>query len=141
LKLKIFYDNVNYRIKRSRKILKFIKKVIRKEKKTPGDLSFIITKDIELLKINKEFLGRDTLTDVIAFDYSDRDRINGEIYISIETVKRNSLNYKVSLKDEVLRVLVHGTIHLCGNTDDSLEEKMKMAKKEDFWIAEFKRMK
>ncbi|MCX6300921.1 MAG: rRNA maturation RNase YbeY [Bacteroidia bacterium] len=141
MKIRIFYDNINYRIKGSRKVLKFIEKVIRREKKTPGDLSFIITNDKELLKINKKFLGRDTLTDVIAFDYSDRDRINGEIYISIETVNRNSLNYKVSLREEVFRVLVHGTLHLCGYKDDNMKEKMKIAKKEDFWIAEFKRTK
>jgi rRNA maturation RNase YbeY len=94
---------------------------------------------MELLKINKEFLRRDYLTDVIAFDYSDRDRINGEIYISIETVKRNSLNYKVSLKNEMLRVFIHGTLHLCGYEDNNGKEKKRMTDKEDYWIKESKK--
>jgi probable rRNA maturation factor len=137
LKISIFYDNINYRIKESRKILKLIEKVIRKENKIPGDLSFIITTDSELLKINKEFLKRDTLTDVIAFDYSDKDKINGEIYISKEKVQRNALNYKISLKKEILRVLVHGTLHLCGYDDNSNKERDKMRDKENFWIEKF----
>lgn len=137
MKISIFYDNINYRIKESRKILKLIEKVIRKENKIPGDLSFIITTDSELLKINKEFLKRDTLTDVIAFDYSDKDKINGEIYVSKEKVQINALNYKISLKKEILRVLVHGTLHLCGYDDNSNKERDKMRDKENFWIEKF----
>lgn len=136
MKIDVFYDNINYRIKGSRKILKLIEKVIRKEKKKPDDLSFIITTDRELHKINKEFLGKERVTDVIAFDYSEKGKIRGEIYISIETVKRNALNYKVSLKDEIVRVLVHGTLHLCGYSDSNEEKKKKMSKLEDFWIKE-----
>ncbi len=130
----IFYDNISYRLKKSRRALEIIKEVIKKESKIPGDLYFIITSDEEMLKINKEFLHRDTLTDVIAFDYSEGNKINGDIYISKETVKRNAYNYKVSLREEILRVMIHGTLHLCGYDDISKEEKNIMRKKENKWL-------
>ncbi len=134
MKIKVFYDNINYRIRKSKEALKLIEKVIRKENKIPGDLYFIITTDKELLKINNEFLGRNTLTDIIAFDYSEKNTVSGEIYISEETVKRNSLNYKVSLRNEIIRVMIHGTLHLCGYDDRKEKERKRMKAKENEWL-------
>jgi len=98
-----------------------VSNAIMDEKKIPGDLYYIITNDKEMLKINKEFLNRDTLTDVIAFDYSEEEKIDGEIYISKDTVKRNANDYKVSLREEILRVMIHGALHLCGYNDKNKE--------------------
>lgn len=134
MNLKIYYDNIKFRIRDSRKILRLIEKVIRKEKKKPGDLSFIITTDKVLIGINREFLKHDYFTDVIAFSESNDNIINGEIYISIETVKNNATNYKVSLKQEVIRVMIHGTLHLCGYSDNTVKEKKRMREVEDYWI-------
>jgi len=131
LSIGIFYDNIKYRLKKGREAVKIIEKVILRESKIPGDLYFIITNDEGLLKINREYLKRDTLTDVLAFDNSKGKTVNGEIYISKETVKRNAYNYKVSLGEEMLRVMIHGTLHLCGYNDKSSEEKKIMRKKED----------
>ena len=134
MSIRIFYDNISYRLRNSKKAIELIKKVITKESRIPGDLCFIITNDVNLLKINKEFLKRDTLTDVIAFDYSKSNIVEGEIYISKEAVKRNSHNYKVSLKEEMKRVMIHGTLHLCGYNDKTKEEREAMRKKENYWI-------
>jgi probable rRNA maturation factor len=136
LKIKIYYDEVNYRLKSSKKALKLIEKVIRNEKKIPGDLLFILTTDEELIVINREFLKHDYFTDVIAFNNSVGKTVNGEVYISIETVKRNSNNYKVSLKKELLRVMIHGTLHLCGDDDKTGLERREMRKKEERWLME-----
>ncbi len=130
----IFYDNIKYRLKKSKEALKIIEKVIIKESKIPGDLYFIITNDKEISKINKEFLQRDSVTDVIAFNYNEGRIINGEIYISKDTVKRNAYNYKVSLREEILRVMIHGILHLCGYNDKSKKEKDIMKKKENEWL-------
>jgi probable rRNA maturation factor len=139
LSIVIFYDNIKYRLKQSRKKTKIIEKVIMMESKIPGDLYFIITNDKTLLKINREFLKRNSLTDVIAFDYGEGKTVKGEIYISKETVKRNAYNYKVSLDEEMLRVMIHGTLHICGYNDKNNGEKNVMRKKEDEWIERSKK--
>jgi len=139
LSIVIFYDNIKYRLKQSRKKTKIIEKVIMMESKIPGDLYFIITNDKTLLKINREFLKRNSLTDVIAFDYGEGKTVKGEIYISKETVKRNAYNYKVSLDEEMLRVMIHGTLHICGYNDKNNGEKNVMRKKENEWIERSKK--
>ena len=137
MKIKIFYDNINFRLKGSKKIRKLIEKVIRNEEKHSDDLLFIFTSNEKIREINKEFLNHNRYTDVIAFDYSKGINIVGEIYISIDTVKLNSNNYKVSLILEVLRVMIHGTLHLCGYEDRSERQKKIMTGMEDKWIEEY----
>ncbi|MBN2633094.1 MAG: rRNA maturation RNase YbeY [Bacteroidales bacterium] len=135
---RVYYDNVKYRINRSKETLEMLKKVIVGEMKEPGDLSFIITDDKELIKINREFLKHDYFTDVIAFAENDGGKVSGEIYISIDTVRRNARNYKVSLTEELFRVMVHGVLHLCGYKDGTEEGKKRMRILEDWWIEKWK---
>lgn len=137
MNIRIYYDSTGYRLRDSRKIKKIIERVIREEKRIPGDLSFILTSDSELKKINREFLGRDYYTDVIAFDYGEGETVKGEVYISRDTVQRNANNYKVSLRNELIRVILHGTLHLCGYKDKSNAQKDKMRRTEDKWLREF----
>jgi probable rRNA maturation factor len=134
LSIKIFYDEVDFRLKNWRKVEKIIKKVIEKEKKISGDLNFIITNDESLRKINVEFLKHDYNTDVIAFDYNSGNEINGEVYLSLETVRGNAINYNVSLRLEVIRVIIHGVLHLVGYNDENDGNKEVMRRMEDFWI-------
>lgn len=135
MKIRIFYDNVKFRLKGSKQVLNKIEKVIRSEKMIPGDLIFIVTDDREIRKINKEFLKHNYNTDVIAFNYNEGNILNGEIYISIETVKKNSVNYKVSCTEEFIRVMIHGTLHLCGYDDKSSVERKIMIQKGEDWIS------
>jgi rRNA maturation RNase YbeY len=137
LNIKIFYDNISFRLKESKKIRKLIEEVIMNEEKYSDDLLFIFTSDERIKEINKEFLNHNRYTDVIAFDYSKGINIVGEIYISIDTVKFNANNYKVSLILEVLRVMIHGTLHLCGYEDRSKRQKKIMTGMEDKWIKEY----
>lgn len=101
----------------------------------PGDLNIIITDDNKLKGINEEFLEHDYFTDVITFNYNEGRIIGGEVYISIETVKRNSKNYKVSLNDEVSRVMIHGVLHLAGYDDKNESDKRVMSRMEDYWLS------
>jgi probable rRNA maturation factor len=134
LSIRIFYDQTSYRFKGWRKAQNIIKGVIGKEGKICGDLNYIITDDENLKAINIEFLEHDYYTDVITFNYNEGEVINGEIYISLDRIKENALNYNVSSKEELLRVVIHGVLHLTGYNDSTEKEKAEMRRLEDFWI-------
>ncbi len=131
---KIYYNDVKFRLGKTRDIKEIIEKVIRLEGRKTGDLFFIFTGDEGILEINREFLNHDYETDVITFDYSDERFVNGEIYIGIDTVKKNSEIYSVVFREEVLRVMIHGVLHLLGYYDATDEEKREMREKEDKYI-------
>jgi rRNA maturation RNase YbeY len=134
LSIRIFYDEINFRLKGWRKTSKVLREIIAKERRISGDISFIITSDVRLREINIEFLEHDYYTDVITFNYNTGKVVNGEIYISLERVEENALNYNVSLDLEMLRILIHGILHLVGYNDSNEEEKSEMRRMEDFWI-------
>lgn len=132
--IKIFYDSVNFRLRRSINLKNYLSDNIKRKGYLLGDLSYIFVADQVLLGINKEFMKHDYFTDIITFNYNNNKTVNGEIYISIETVYRNSKKYGVSLKNELLRVMVHGVLHLIGYDDKNENEKKRMREEEDIWI-------
>ena len=138
MSIRIFYDETVFRLKGSGKAKEIIREIIAKEGKTSGTLNFIITNDDRLREINVEFLEHDYYTDVITFNYNEKDIVQGEVYISLDRVKENALNYNVSLEAELLRVLIHGVLHLVGYNDKTEEEKSEMRRLEDYWLDSLK---
>lgn len=136
MSIRIFYEDVGYRLRGWRKAAKLFSKVIREENRVPGDLNFIIAGDEYIRAINIEFLKHNYYTDVITFDNSSGDHTGGEIYISIDTVRSNAAEYGGSVNDELLRVMIHGVLHLCGYDDATEEERNNMRKMEDRWLGE-----
>jgi len=137
LSIRIFYDKVSFRIKGWTKVIKVIENLILDNGKTAGDINVIITDDETLKEINIQFLKHNYYTDVITFDYSVGNAVNGEIYISIDSVRENGVNYNVSLKEEIRRVIIHGILHLVGYNDKLKREKIVMKTNEDFWLSKF----
>lgn len=96
-----------------------------------GDLSYIFCSDEYLIKLNQKYLGHDTYTDIVTFNYSEEDVISGEIYISVDRVKENAVKFKEDFNKELRRVMAHGVLHLLGYNDKSKKEKEEMRTKED----------
>jgi probable rRNA maturation factor len=137
VRIRVFYDDTDFRIKSWRRIRKLIEKVIAEEGKISGDLNFILTNDKTLKEINIEFLKHNYYTDVICFDCGEINIISGEIYISLDTVKINARNYKISYNTEIIRVMIHGVLHLCGYDDNEKRKKDEMRGREDYWLTIF----
>lgn len=131
---KILFSNADIRfsLKNKRKIVQWIIETIEKEKKTCGQIFFVFCSDTFLLDLNQRFLKHNTYTDIITFDYTEGKNLNGEIYISIDRVKENAQKFKVDFEKELLRVIIHGILHLAGYKDKTKEQKEKMRKKEDW---------
>jgi probable rRNA maturation factor len=114
----------------------FIVTLFKKEKKKLASLNYIFCSDEYLLDINKQYLKHDFYTDIITFGLSEPgEPITGEIYISIDRVRDNSLQFKTTLKKEIHRVIFHGALHLCGYRDKRKEEEMLMRKMEDKYLS------
>jgi rRNA maturation RNase YbeY len=137
LSIKIYYDQIRYRIHKTGEIKRFLEKVIADENKTPGDLIFIFTNDENILDLNRKYMKHDYYTDVISFNYSEKNTVNGEIYISLDTIKRNAILYQATVREELMRVIIHGLLHLCGYRDENAREKVKMFAKQEKKIREF----
>ncbi|MDO4728184.1 MAG: rRNA maturation RNase YbeY [Bacteroidota bacterium] len=115
----------------------WIEKIIVSESKELGEINYIFCDDEYLHKINIEYLDHDTLTDIITFDYTQDDIISGDILISTERVMDNANDFKVSFEEELLRVMSHGILHLCGYKDKTEDESNLMRQKENEKMAWF----
>lgn len=109
----------------------WLKSVIRKEGLVPGDISFLFCDDAYLLEQNIAFLHHDTFTDIITFDKRVGEIVSGDIMISLERVAENAQKFSVSFEEEFLRVMVHGTLHLCGYKDKTDQEAAEMRRMEN----------
>ncbi len=109
----------------------WISEVILSENKKEGEINYIFCDDDYLLGINQQYLDHDTLTDIISFDYSVGNEINGDIFVSVERVKENATDYKVTFHEEIQRVLVHGVLHYCGYKDKTESDELVMRAKEE----------
>lgn len=112
-----------------------ISQVADKEKVKVDFLNYIFCSDPYLLDLNKKYLAHDYFTDIITFESSEEEGvISGDIFISVDRAKENAKEYKVSLEEEIQRLIIHGLLHLIGYKDGSDEEKLIMRKKEDYYL-------
>src|SRR5699024_9477925 len=133
-----FHYETDFILENPSKYSDCIERVIFSESKNYGEVNYIFCDDDYLFKINVDYLDHDTLTDIISFDYSDKLNIQGDIFISVDRVKENAKLFKVSLENELRRVMAHGILHYCGYKDKTEEDSKIMRQKEEEKIALFK---
>jgi len=100
-----------------------------------GNIHYIFCSDERELEVNREFLGHDYYTDVITFDYSTASTLNGDIFISLDTVRSNAEMVGTTFEHELHRILIHGVLHLTGQGDKTPETKAQMTEKEEIALA------
>ena len=132
------YQEPKYRVKNSGSVKYWLENVVISESRSIQRIDIYILNDDSIRGINREFLEHDYFTDVITFDYSDANDIRGEIYISYDTVVEIATRYKNAAYNELLRVILHGVLHLLGYDDKSDSEQELMRKMEDRYLEEFR---
>lgn len=113
---------------------RWLKFVAGSEIKTLGDVSIIFCSDNYILDVNIRYLNHDYFTDIITFDYCEGNRLSGDLFISVDTVKENSVEFGTDFDEELHRVIVHGLLHLIGYDDHTPEEQKVMRAKEDYYL-------
>ena len=126
-----------FSIKNKLMLRNWVKSILTSESKALGDIVFVFCNDDYLSGLNEKFLNHDTLTDIITFDYSENEKLSGDICISIERVKENSVNFNTTFDEELGRVMAHGVLHLAGYKDKSAKDKAQMRQKEDLYLTTY----
>ena len=120
-----------------RQITRWIKAVAADYGFSVGSINYIFCSDERELAVNREFLGHDYYTDIITFDYSTAATLNGDIFISLDTVRSNADELRIPFESELRRILIHGILHLTGQGDKTPETKAEMTRKEDLALDKF----
>ena len=121
-----------------RKVSRWIRAIAADYGFAVGNINYIFCSDERELAVNREFLGHDYYTDVITFDYSTPSTLNGDIFISLDTVRSNAQMVGTSFENELLRILIHGVLHLTGQGDKTPETKAQMTAKEEKALAKWR---
>ena len=136
LPINFFSEEFLFTLKQKTLVRNWINQTILAEGYRLGELNFIFSGDEYVLKINRDYLNHDTYTDIITFDNSEEEKlIVSDIFISIERIRENSKKFNVSERDELHRVMIHGTLHLLGYPDKGKEAKKVMTAKEDHYLS------
>mgnify|MGYP000236016852 CR=1 FL=1 len=135
--IQFFFENIEEFLLPNR-VEEWIEQLISTEEKKTGNINYIFCDDEYLLKVNQDFLNHDYYTDVITFDYVKGKTISGDIFISITRIKENAITLSDNdFERELIRVLAHGVLHLCGYKDKSEGDQKIMRAKENFYIDRF----
>lgn len=136
--VRFFYEQDCSLLRNRNRLKSFIAHLFRNEKVRLGEINYIFSSDQRLLEMNLRFLAHDYYTDIITFDLSAGDEIQGEVYISIDRVRDNAINMGQPMAAELHRVIFHGALHLCGYRDKTTRESAIMRKKEDFYLSTYR---
>ncbi len=128
-------ENVKFPNIKRRETTAWIRRVAATYGKKVGEVGYLFCDDEKILEVNREFLQHDYYTDIITFDYCEDDTLNGDIVISLDTVRSNAQQLGKDYDEELHRVIIHGILHLCGQNDKGPGEREQMEAAEDKALA------
>ncbi len=140
MSIQFFTHEIKFQLKNKTKLKLWIAGAFKQYKKNLNSITYVFCSDEYLLEINQGFLQHDFYTDIITFDYSTKNEIESEIYISIDRVKENANTLKITFEEELNRVMIHGILHLCGCKDKTKKDKADMRLAEDKQLKLLKKM-
>jgi len=132
------FEDVSFDLPDKNALVSWIKSAIENEQKKMGNITYIFCSDEYLWNMNKQFLNHDYYTDIITFDYVKDNVISGDLFISYDRIKDNAEKFNVLRETELLRVMIHGVLHLVGYDDLTDEDEIEIHKREDFYLKRWK---
>ena len=133
--VRYFFEDTAFRFKPRRFTSTWLKTVAESEICRLGAVNVIFCSDNYILDINQRYLQHDYFTDIITFDYCEGNVLSGDLFISVDSVRENALEYRTEFEEELNRVIVHGLLHLIGYDDHSDEDVRTMREKENYYLA------
>lgn len=130
-----YTEDIKPPVLKKREVSNWIKQVAATYGKKTGDISYIFCSDEKILEVNRQYLQHDYYTDIITFDYSEGDKISGDLFISLDTVKTNAEKFHTNYEEELFRTIIHGILHLCGIDDKGPGEREIMEEHENKALA------
>lgn len=130
-----YFEDTDFVFKGKARNNRWLRIVAESEIRRLGDISIIFCSDNYILDINQRYLSHDYFTDIITFDYCEGDRLSGDLFISVDSVRENAIEYGTEFPDEMNRVIVHGLLHLIGYDDHTEEEIKVMREKENYYLS------
>lgn len=124
-------------LKERTRLKSFLSNLIKKENSHIDTLNIIFCSDRYLLEINKNYLQHDYYTDIITFELPHDSQKTVELYISIDRIKQNSIDFQSTIKNELHRVIFHGILHICGFSDKKTKDKVIMTQKENEYLKKY----
>ena len=131
-----FTEDTSFAFKEKRLTSRWLKFVAESETKRLGDVAIIFCSDNFILDVNIKYLQHDYYTDIITFDYCEGNRLSGDLFISVDSVRENADFYGIEFPDELNRVIVHGLLHLIGYDDHSDADIAVMRAKENYYLSQ-----
>ena len=132
--IRYFKEDTKFEFKSRALNNKWLKMVAESEIRRIGDINIIFCSDNYILDVNMKYLQHDYFTDIITFDYCEKNRLNGDLFISVDSVRENSVFYGTDFENELNRVIVHGLLHLIGYDDHTDEDIRTMREKENYYL-------
>ena len=130
-----YFQDTDFKFRDRRKTNEWLKLAAESEIRRIGNISIIFCSDNYVLDINQKYLQHDYFTDIISFDYCEGDRLSGDLFISVDSVRENSVEFGTEFKDELNRVIIHGLLHLVGYDDHTEKDIKLMRSKENYYLS------